>query len=290
MTAASTHSTAHASSSTPPHSADDMLPANASQRDPAAPQQHEQPRDSVLARAKAKALRYIDYDPLVVEAASVSETLKRAVAGDPRRGALAYMGRLFPFVRVRDIPLSDYCSARRTGETASDETDLPLLLVLAVAPALQRQVARRRPHRGHHSRHGSRSSSHGAFLPLPRARARAQADSLPLLAVLRQDRHAPARVRPVLVLRRRLCVRSLRHVQRRHDRARRRHVARGRPSDPARPGLGGRRDLQRARDRDVPRLPVRPHRARHRSPAPRLADRGALPFARLGLPKSRPAD
>ncbi|GAA5840778.1 hypothetical protein JCM9279_001217 [Rhodotorula babjevae] len=103
MTAASTHSTAHASS-TPPHSADEMLPAaDASQRDPSTVQQppphHEQGRASVLARAKAKALRYIDYDPLVVEAASVSETLKRAVAGNPRQGALAYVSRLFPFVR-----------------------------------------------------------------------------------------------------------------------------------------------------------------------------------------------
>ncbi|GJN87603.1 hypothetical protein Rhopal_000558-T1 [Rhodotorula paludigena] len=51
-------------------------------------------------KLKDKALRWIDYDPQVVEAASVSETLKRAVHGtQPAKAAGAYVKRLFPFTQ-----------------------------------------------------------------------------------------------------------------------------------------------------------------------------------------------
>ncbi|BGP38822.1 Sulfate permease 2 [Rhodotorula kratochvilovae] len=82
MTASSTHST---NGTTPPHSASEMLPSP--------------PHGGALHRLKVRAQRWIDYDPQVVEAASVSETLRHAFEGDPRRGVRAYASRLFPFTK-----------------------------------------------------------------------------------------------------------------------------------------------------------------------------------------------
>ncbi|BGP30935.1 Sulfate permease 2 [Rhodotorula toruloides] len=56
------------------------------------------PKPSRLQRTKRSLLHWIDYDPQVVDAAPVSDRIKRAVRGtSPASAARAYLHRLFPF-------------------------------------------------------------------------------------------------------------------------------------------------------------------------------------------------
>ncbi|GAA5852562.1 hypothetical protein JCM8547_002544 [Rhodosporidiobolus lusitaniae] len=52
---------------------------------------------SFLHKAKQKALKWIDYDPQVVEAASVPDEIRRMTSGNIAHGVGAYLARLFPF-------------------------------------------------------------------------------------------------------------------------------------------------------------------------------------------------
>ncbi|GAA5835818.1 hypothetical protein JCM11251_007435 [Rhodosporidiobolus azoricus] len=51
----------------------------------------------ILGKAKTTALGWIDYDPQVVEAASVTDELRRMTSGNLGRGVAGYLSRLFPF-------------------------------------------------------------------------------------------------------------------------------------------------------------------------------------------------
>jgi hypothetical protein len=72
---------------TPPHSADELIKSTPSSS----------PNPTLLSKAKAKALKWIDYDPQVVEAASVTDEIKRATGGSIGQGVASYFSRLFPF-------------------------------------------------------------------------------------------------------------------------------------------------------------------------------------------------
>lgn len=74
---------------TPPHSAEELLSSR--------PSVKSAPPTTFLGKAKAKALGWIDFDAQVVEAASVTDELKRATGGNLGHGVASYFSRLFPF-------------------------------------------------------------------------------------------------------------------------------------------------------------------------------------------------
>lgn len=72
------------------------------------PSEQEQKSSKKLDGAKSWAKRFIGYDPQVVEAASVADTLKRSLRGNVVKGTGSYLHSLFPFV---DVSLLLNCSA-----------------------------------------------------------------------------------------------------------------------------------------------------------------------------------
>ncbi|BGP69227.1 Sulfate permease 2 [Rhodotorula toruloides] len=71
-------------------------PSTSSSRTP--PPAPPPPKPSLAQRTKLSLLHWIDYDPQVVDAAPVSDRIKRAVRGtSPAKAAGAYLHRLFPF-------------------------------------------------------------------------------------------------------------------------------------------------------------------------------------------------